>query len=218
MGITYFMELEEQDDPTIMQHFFSLLSADKQQQISGMRFEMDRKLRICADVLVRYKACEMLKADNRDLMFARNEHGKPFLPDQPTFHFNISHTRNALVVCISDIPVGIDIEKMNAADPAAARKVFTGHEIAYIFRDDKDDCLRFNEIWTKKESYLKWTGEGWSTELAGTDVLCEPLAAHISTKRINQYTISLCSESQNKEFKIDRININELYKFYKYYF
>jgi 4'-phosphopantetheinyl transferase len=212
------MELEEQEDPKIMLRFFSMLSADKQQQISGMRFEMDRKLRICADVLVRYKACEMLKVDNRDLMFAKNKHGKPFLPGQSTFHFNISHTRNALVVCISDIPVGIDIEKMNAADSAAARKVFTGHEIAYIFRDDKDDCLRFNEIWTKKESYLKWTGEGWSPELAGTDVLCEPLAALISTKRINQYTISQCCESQSKEFKIDNITLNELYQNLKYYF
>ena len=39
-----------------------------------------------------------------------SEEGKPYFPKHPEIHFNLSHTRGAVLVALSDRQVGVDME------------------------------------------------------------------------------------------------------------
>lgn len=208
----YFMEIDDKEDSLILQEFLPLISPEKQQSISRMRFVIDKKLRVYSEVLLRTLACKALSVRNQDLQFAANEFGKPYLLNAPDFHFNISHTRSAFVAAVGDSPLGVDIEKMNKADPDVAAKVFTADEYAYVFSRDDTKDIRFNEVWTKKESYVKWTGEGWSSDPLKIDVLCEPIASQTATLEISGYVVSICPTAMNNYPEIIQIQEKDLLK------
>src|SRR5665648_388687 len=206
----YFMEIDEMANTSILQQFLPLVSSEKQTRIGNMRFDVDKKLSIYAEVLIRARACERLSIRNQDIQFAANTFGKPYLLNAPSFHFNISHTRSALVAAVGDSPVGIDIEKINIADPDVAGKVFTADEYAYVFSNNNMKDIRFNEVWTKKESYLKWTGEGWSPDSHKIDVLREPIASQIASMEVSGYVVSICSAIMNNYPEIIQIREADL--------
>ena len=193
MAALYLMEINEKTDPGIMKEFLPLLSSEKRDLISRMRFESDRKLHVYSEVLLRSCICKALSIKNQDIQFAVNEFGKPYLFNHPAFHFNISHTRNAVAEAFGDSSLGVDIEKINPADIAVARKAFTEKEIAYVYSGSGDTAVRFGEIWTKKESYVKWTGKGLPADLSSIDVSGDPVGSRIHTVRFRQYAVSLCS-------------------------
>lgn len=74
------------------------------------------------------------KAHNfiRFVEIPEREYGKPYLKGYKNFHFNIAHTRNAIVVSISNDPIGIDIEKIKKANRQIAKRFFTPVEQRYI--------------------------------------------------------------------------------------
>lgn len=93
--------------------------------------------------------------------------GKPYLPEAPHIHFNISHTRGLVICAVSDREIGIDAEYMRDFRESLIQRVCSEAEKKYIFQgQDKrnreaDICReRFTRIWTLKESYIKAIGKG----------------------------------------------------------
>lgn len=76
---------------------------------------------------------------------AREPGGKPFFPDHPDIHFNLSHSHGAAVCALHDKPVGIDVEKLRPAP----RRLAEGMEDEAFFR-----------LWTAREAAIKRRGEG----------------------------------------------------------
>lgn len=212
MITVYFMEIDAAANSSILQEFLPLISLERQQRVSSMRFDADKKLSVYAEVLIRAQACELLSIRNQDIQIAVNTFGKPCLLNAPSFHFNISHTRNAFVAAIGDSPVGVDIEKMNIADQDVAGKVFTADEYSYVFSSDDRKDIRFNEVWTKKESYMKWTGEGWTPDPLKINVLSDPIASQIASMEVNGYIVSVCSDAMNKYPEIIQIRESDLFE------
>ena len=100
-----------------------------------------------------------------ELSFGTGAHGKPFVVDHPEVQYNISHSGCYLVCAVSGVPVGIDIqEKRVIALDKLGRKVFSPEEYReFLKSEDKQDM--FFRQWVKAESYIKWTGEGFSRDL-----------------------------------------------------
>ena len=211
MNEIYFAEISDRADSAVMQQFMSVISIQRQQQIRSMRFEIDRKLRLYSEALLRSRLCSLLSIQNKEIHFAVNEFGKPYLPDFPGIHFNISHTRNALIMGIGDKNVGVDIERINKADQSVAQKVFTDHEVAYIYAENDQIDKRFAEIWTRKEAYAKWTGTGWSSAVQGEDVLCGINAFRIAARQMDKYMVSVCSDSADTYSDVIRNTEEQLY-------
>ena len=46
---------------------------------------------------------------------ARGARGKPWFPDLPDLHFNLSHSHGAAVCALHHLPVGVDVEKVRSA-------------------------------------------------------------------------------------------------------
>lgn len=83
---------------------------------------------------------------------AESSFGKPFFPDFPTVHFNLSHTGGAVLVGLSDQPVGVDIEKIRPVSLRAMRK------IAGVTSEKA-----FFQSWVRREARSKRSGTGIGT-------------------------------------------------------
>ncbi len=84
--------------------------------------------------------------------------GKPVFKDS-NIHFNISHTKNAAAVAVSDRPVGIDIQKIPGFNPKLADRICTDSELESLNNSD-DKAFLLYSFWSMRESYVKYTGEG----------------------------------------------------------
>ena len=98
----------------------------------------------------------------------RTETGKPYLRLHPELFFNISHSGDWIACALGDAPVGLDIQYHREIKvEQTARKICTPDEWKTFMQagteKGKKDFLF--QIWTKKESYLKFTGEGIRREL-----------------------------------------------------
>ena len=149
-----------------------LVSVEKQERIKKFRFFRDARNCLLGDILARVEICRITGLKNNQLEFSTNEYGKPFLLNHDV-HFNISHAGDYIACAISDEPIGIDVETMKPFDIKIADRFFLPDEVAYIKAVDKKQ--RFYEIWTKKESRIKWEGKGLHIPLSSFSVFdsCE---------------------------------------------
>ncbi|MCQ2149772.1 MAG: 4'-phosphopantetheinyl transferase superfamily protein [Bacteroidales bacterium] len=98
--------------------------------------------------------------------FSYESHGKPFFREYPKIFFNISHCHRGIACAVTDRPVGIDIEEIQF-DEGLAGAVFNPEELETV-RNADEPAMKFTELWTRKESFLKLTGEGLKNNMKKT--------------------------------------------------
>lgn len=118
--------------------------------------------------------------------------GKPFFEDYPDFHFNVSHCEDLIAVAVSKRPVGVDIEVLRDVNLEIAGRFFSEKEIRF-----SKTCRDFLYVWTRKEAFLKRTGEGLKN-ISKADVLEN---SDIKTFEENGFLLSVCSNEPDS-FKI----------------
>jgi 4'-phosphopantetheinyl transferase len=124
--------------------------------------------------------------------------GKPYLVNHPGIYYNISHSGDYAACAVSDCPIGIDIqyhEKRNLEN--VARKILAADELESY---EQSGCREemFYYFWTKKESCLKYTGQGITCEM---NTLTYEQCAFFEPKLWPDYTISICIP-ENREEKV----------------
>lgn len=191
-------------------YLLTLVSSSKQYTINRFHFDIDKKLSLYGELVVRVIACHMLGTLNEKIEFCRGEYGKPFLKNYPNFHYNISHTRNAIAIAVSEDVVGVDIEKLRKAELQIADRFFTVAEQDYIKEFKEKTDKRFYEIWTKKEAYIKCIGKGLCLPLNSFNSLDEIMVNQIQSYEMGKYIISVCSKCQHKKFKMTKLNENQV--------
>ena len=87
------------------------------------------------------------------------QHGKPVL-DHPTLHVSTATSAGLSVVAVADAPVGVDVERVDAAR-------FDGFAGVAQHRAERGEPA---VLWTRKEAALKATGEGLRTDPRTVDV------------------------------------------------
>lgn len=146
----------------------SLVSPEKRERIKKFHFFEDARNCLMGDVLSRIEICRVTGLKNRQLEFSVNDFGKPFLVTNQNVHFNISHAGHYIACVVADRAVGIDVEVIKPIDLKIAERFFASDETIYIMSGEK--VLRFYEVWTKKESHIKWDGKGLHKSLASFSV------------------------------------------------
>jgi phosphopantetheinyl transferase len=120
----------------------------------------------------------------------RGAHGKPYFcePGLERVFFSLSHTRGYAIICFSDGEIGADCENtraragMGARCERIAKRRFTDDERQWMASGDAEDETengggrigRFFEIWTAKEAYMKYTGNGFSEGFRSFSTRCLP--------------------------------------------
>lgn len=126
---------------------------------------------------------------------AYSRYGKPYFPEHEDVHFNISHTRGAVLVGIHDKPIGVDIERIR---PVSER---TMKRIADVITEKE-----FFESWTRRESRGKWSGTGVAMmrEGASPAVLGERFE-YVET--FPGYVACVCTHSDDPIGKVHRYTL-----------
>jgi 4'-phosphopantetheinyl transferase len=92
------------------------------------------------------------------------EHGKPYLADYPELAFNLSHTADRLMIAVGrDCQLGVDIEicKPRVNLSGLVNKCFAEEEVAYWTQlPETQKNQAFYRFWTRKEAFVKATGDG----------------------------------------------------------
>ena len=125
-----------------------------------------------------------------------NPYGKPALENAPDFHFNISHSGPYVAIAWGNSPVGIDLEVLRHRDSIQrlTARHGTAREQEYL---SSNDLARFYEIWTGKESYLKYLGTGINRPLTEVCTRSPALRAVLHTFFPEEdFCLTVCSEAR----------------------
>lgn len=208
--ILFYLPIDKFMNETTINKLVQFTSNKKREQINRYHFDIDKKLSLYSDLLVRILACQILHLNNDCIEFEQNDFGKPYIKGARDFHYNISHTRNAIAVAISDTPIGIDIEKITNAELKIVNRFFTAKEQIYINKNKKETNKLFYQIWTKKEAYIKFIGKGLAVQLDSFDVLENKISRHISTFELDDYIISVCCERLDQKYVVYKLSEEQL--------
>ena len=179
-----------------------LLPAERREKIARYRFEKDKLLSLAAGLLIR-------RAIGESPIFL-GEHGKPYIEGGTCF--SISHSGKLAAIAVDEVPVGLDVEQLpDESRLKLADRFYHPGEQEYVAAAD-DKRRAFCEIWTRKEAYLKMTGEGISTDLSAFNTVALPLSERMYTTSIDTYCLSVCSEQQIREkIYISQLELNDLF-------
>lgn len=118
-----------------------------------------------------------------------NCQGKPYLEDFP-YHFNLSHSGDWILLAVGETPVGADIEEITKIRQKVMENYFSQSEQDQVAKQGTD---AFFAIWTRKESYVKYTGEGMK---GLSKALIYPDEIAFFAKKHENYQISVCTRKE----------------------
>lgn len=159
---------------------------EKSQQVCLYLFDagdsrtLQEKLRIAVEEYGNESGIRDLIYEGRDpdvvLRVERTVSGKPFFPECPQIHFSISHSGAYWACAIAGAPIGLDLQQhvqlqKETAEEAAVRyrrmahRFFHPVEAEYVCMPEKEEGLqesyrRFFSVWSAREAYVKYTGQG----------------------------------------------------------
>lgn len=98
---------------------------------------------------------------DRPFGICESEKGKPAFTDIPVC-FNISHSGDRIIVALSPLEVGCDVEHKSSNALKVAKRFFSKKEYDALkaLHDGEEAAARFTGLWTIKESVVKCCGEG----------------------------------------------------------
>ncbi len=101
------------------------------------------------------------------LTYRYGDKGKPYLENVPLY-FNLSHSGDYVLCAVSGREVGADIQKIQPVDVMKlARRFFSEPECRTLERCENEQERQwvFLRLWTRKEAWGKFTGEGVAAAL-----------------------------------------------------
>lgn len=162
----YTVRLDDARDPGLLAAYRELLSAEEKARGDRYLHEGRRHEHVVAHALKRLTLARAAGVDPSALEFAIGEHGKPELTAPACgLRFNISHTEGLVALLVVDGAIaGVDVEnsRRRTDHVAVAERFFADPEVLELraLPDDEARRVRFFEIWTLKEAYLKANGAG----------------------------------------------------------
>ncbi len=85
--------------------------------------------------------------------------GKPYFPALPHIQFSISHSKDLILCALAEYPVGVDIEDIRPRRETLPKYALTEAEFAR-YQALGGDWPAFYTLWTRKEAWCKYTGQG----------------------------------------------------------
>ena len=145
----------------------ALLSTDEAARAQKMAEGLAKRQFVAGRALLRATLARATGIEPGALCFCYGEHGKPFLPQGPSF--SLSHSDDRVVVAVGARGpteggrVGVDVEVVRPVRrmEAVVRRRFAPEEAQWWACQPPDKKVAaFFDIWTRKEAVAKALGEG----------------------------------------------------------
>ena len=164
-----------------LEHLHRVLSREEIERANRFHFARDRNHFIAARGLLRTTLGRYLEADSAELRFCYSPNGKPDLAPEfalGDLRFNLSHSGEIVLFAITrGRRIGVDVEKIRTdfETEHVAERFFSLAEssrLRALPAEQKHEA--FFACWTRKEAYVKATGDGLSLPLDQFDVSVAP--------------------------------------------
>ena len=191
-------------DEADVERWLGLLTPERRRRLESLHFREDFLRSLAAEAMLRILVGTKAGVPPHSLQIARPEGGKPFLPDFPTIHFNISHAGDWAVCAISDGAVGVDVEQIKEREikTALLDKVLSESERAHWRASPSGEkAAVFYRCWTMKEAYAKCVGRGLGLDFtqietgsgAVTSLATSPPAWLRTVDFVTGYALAVCT-------------------------
>ena len=189
-------------DDRVYECLYERASAPRKQRADRYLRREDKLRCVTADALLKIA----LKTD--EFTVQTNDFGKPSIKDHEDFHYNLSHSGRYVVIAWGETEVGVDVQQHHADTDMQmiARRWFTPDEQNYIWQSDRQITERFYEIWTGKESYLKYIGKGLHKDLRLFSIRkLDPEIRCLHRMLGDGYSLSLCTTDTEYTFELSDV-------------
>ncbi len=179
-GKVHIWHIALQQPETLVEQLANTLSSDERARAARFHFPRDRRRSIIARASLRAILSGYTGVPVNQLEFSYSHKGKPALarPEHTHIYFNLSHSDElALYAFTLDSEIGVDVEKMRALDDARqiALSFFSEREYDSLqFLSGEELYHTFFTYWTRKEAYIKGSGEGLELLNKRLDVIYPP--------------------------------------------
>lgn len=157
-----------------METFKRILSEDEKQKAGRFKFNIHRERSIISRGVLRTLLGRYLEKKPSELEFGYTAHAKPYLKNEGSLRFNVSHSGNRAVFgFVHGGEIGVDIEKVKSDFEVMdiAQNFFSSDEIRTLQALPEEQKVEgFYRCWTRKEAFIKAKGMGLSFPLTSFSV------------------------------------------------
>ncbi len=196
MNKLFYMNVNAFKDRDAFDRAYAKMCDERKKKIDSHKMFSDKLRSLCAGILIE-NGLKEYGLSQKDVSIMHGEHGKPYIPGHEEINYNVSHSGDYSICAFSDSPVGVDIERITDYNDLLLKKLASRGEaeaFSSIPQDKKN--FEFFSLWTKKESYLKYTGQGISTDLRtlfqGNEDKIQSLNFFKGTN-LNGYVYTICT-------------------------
>ena len=157
------------------------LSPEERDRAGRFRVSEPRRQFVFGRTLLRQLLGACLKVEPATLEFGYQPRGKPFLLQSGLageLRFNLAHSGRIVAIALAwGREVGVDVESIRRLDdwPLLAERIFSSRELCELHALPKPQQREaFFNGWTRKEAWLKATGEGLTDALPAIEVTLAP--------------------------------------------
>jgi len=163
--------------PAALAEFHDTLAPVERERAASFHFPLDRNRFVVGRGTLRQVLAHYLQIDPSQVEFSYGPYGKPLLMDngrESDLHFNLAHSGGLALLAVTRAgKIGVDLERVRPLDDAQelVTRFFCPREIAAFqtLPEDQKPAAFFN-LWTRKEAWLKATGEGIAHSLNRVEV------------------------------------------------
>jgi 4'-phosphopantetheinyl transferase len=168
-------------DDTDLTAFTRTLDPDERMRAGRFSVSEPRRQFVFGRALLRQLLGACLNASPATLAFGYQPHGKPFLAQSwldGNLRFNLSHSGRMVAIALArGREVGVDVEEVERLHDwqPLAERIFSPRERGELMSLPKTQQQEaFFNGWTRKEAYLKATGEGLTDDFREIEVTLSP--------------------------------------------
>jgi len=137
---------------------------------SGFRTTLQIEHYSAAHAVTRIVLGRTLRSNPKGVQIRKTVNGKPYCASNPDLKFNLSHTGDLAMLAVAwEADLGVDVELIRPMEDleSIARGFFADAECQAIMARNhhQERATAFFRCWTRKEAFVKATGEGLSTPL-----------------------------------------------------
>lgn len=200
----------------------AFIPSDEKYKIERFKVMEDRKRSLYGKLLIRYIASIHMGISNKNIKIINNDYGKPYFKEGRCNHFNISHSGKWVIGAYSTQEIGVDIEVLTQVALEDMQQCFTPAEYIQIQKLQGYKRLEgIFELWTLKESYIKWKGMGLTIPLSTFSFELGPPIKYLGIIEEKlffyqldigkAYKIAICTE-KTEDIDIKQISIRDIYR------